>query len=177
MKPPHPDDPRPPPPQMAPAPYTADRMVEPPTNPGLKLTPEQLAQLRGHEAANAPSVPTVDYVREKVAIVSRRLDDESGYIDAVLGKVKALGALLVASVGVTASVLVGLDVRAQSKVDAGAAPLIEAQAKLDARVGKLENGQQRAELSSMRMTVMLEQLTEKARLPVPPPVVMPDGGR
>lgn len=177
-KPPRPDDQRIPPPQMTPAPYTADRQVEPTTNPGLKLTPEQTESLRQYAPAEVPKyVASDEYVKSKVAAVAKRLDDESSYIDAVMSKVKALGALLVASVGVTASVLVGLDVRAQSKVDAGAAPLIEAQAKLDARVGKLENGQQRAELTSMRQTVMLEQLTEKARLPVPPLVVMLDGGR
>jgi len=154
----HPDDPRIPPPQMTSAPYTADRLVEPTTG--------------EHE-----SIATTGYVKRKVETVAQRLDDEAGYIDKVLVKVKALGALLVASVGLTASVLVGLDVRAQSKVDAGVVPIVEAQKKLDARVGALEHGQQRAELTAMRQTVMLEQLTEKARLPVPPPALLPDGGR
>jgi len=163
---------------MTSAPYTADRLVEPTTNPGLKLTPEQIESLRQFAPSEVPRhVASTEYVKKEVTAVSLQLDEASGYIDKVFVKVKALGALLVAAVGVTATVLVGLDGRAQNMVDAGKAPIVEVQRKLDARVSKLEDGQQRAELTAMRQTVMLEQLTEKARLPVPPPALLPDGGR
>ena len=152
--------------------------MEPITNPGLKLTPEQLASLRQMAPSEVPQyVASDEYVKSKVAVVAKRLDDEAGYVDAVLGKVKALGGLLVAVVAVTASVLYGLDARSAGHADAGDAALVEANKRQDARIEKLEDAMQRAAQVDVRQTVMLEQLTEKARLPVPPPVVMPDGGR
>lgn len=165
-----------PPPQMTPQPYTSDRQVEPTTNPGLKLTAEQLAQLRALDPSNPGVAATPAYVKRKVEAVAKRLDDEASFTDGLLSKIKALGGLLVAVVAVTASVLVGLDTRAQGKADTVEAAALKRDAKQDAEIKALQEESQRKALSDVRVVLMLEQLTEKARLPVPP-VILPDGGR
>lgn len=170
-------DPKIPPPQMTPQPYTSDRQVEPTTNPGLKLTPEQLAQLQAVDPSATRAVATPEYVKAKVDVVARRIDDEASFTDGLLRKIKALGGLIVAIVLGTATVLAGLDSRAQGKADTVEAAALARDKKQDAEIEALKAESQRKALQDVRVVVMLEQLTEKARLPVPPPVVLPDGGR
>ena len=172
----------PPPKHVAPH-WDTDPNNDPITSPGTKLTPEQMAILQA-AAPDAdtygkpkPMLATDLYVKSKVEVVAQRVDDTEKFTESVLAKLKALGGLLVAVVAVTASVLLGLDTRAQSKADAVADAGATRDKKQDERIEKLEAASQRTALEGVRTTVMLEQLTEKARLPVPPPVMLPDGGR
>ncbi len=162
-------NPKVPPPQNVKAHWSNDP-DEPVTNPGMKIPIDP----------GSPSLAaTPEYVKTKVEVVTQRLDDEADFTDGLLTKIKGLGGLLIGTIALTASVLVGLDTRAQNKADAVDAGSVARDRKQDAEIERLREGQQRAALESVRVVVMLEQLTEKARLPVPPPVVLPprDGGR
>lgn len=153
------------PPVQVVEPHWNDSTNDPVTSPGFKLTPEQLAQLRGHEAANAPTVPTVAYVKDKQAKATRELQfDDLKWFVATLCTV---GAFLFSAGGWAAD-------KFSHAIDGGVAPLEKRVGKLEEAQNKIQEEQQRARLEGVRTTVMLEQLTEKFRLPVPP---VSDGGR
>jgi len=154
VKPPHPDNPKP---QTVAQHWPAEDPNEPVTGPH-EIFPSSTTP-------DAELVATTTYVKRKLH--ATEVKAEASLVDAVIAKGRALGALVVATVAVTASVLFGLDARSQNKTD-----------KLEARIEKVEAVQQTAALEQVRVVTMLENLSRERGLPVPPPVppAPADGG-
>lgn len=190
--------PKVPPIQTVKQPYPSDQLdenghlKEPISSSNLLVDPVVLADLRAEAGGLPPALllPTTAYVKAKVGVIAQRLEetertnevvdkrvtDTERVTEDLMVKLKGLGGLIVAAVAVTASVLYGLDGRAQTMADKVAQASIDRDAKQDEAIKALQVESQRKALSDVRVVIMLEQLTVKSKLDVPP-VILPDGGR
>lgn len=164
-------DPKPPPPVTAAQPWQTDQAVEPTTNPGLKLTAEQLEQLRKVDPANAAKVAaTPAYVRVKKKETERefRLADVKWFF----ATLAAVGTFALSAWGAATGVL-------KERIDAGVEPTKDKADRTEKRVDVIEPAVRRLELEQVRANTMLENLSRERGLPVPPPapkVEPKDGG-
>lgn len=119
---------------------------------------------------------THEYVKAKQAEAKKVATDSLA--DAIIAKGRALWAIALSTVALTATVLFALDSRAQSKVDGGVAPVIADVAELKKEVKEIKARQQQQDVEAARSTTMLENLSRERGLPVPPPApkVVQDGG-
>lgn len=162
---------RPPPlPVSVAQPWTSDQKLEPTTNPGLKLTPEQLAEARALDPSSAKVAATPAYVKVKQEEAKRefRLADVKWFF----ATLAAVGTFALSAWGAATGVL-------KERIDAGVEPTKELATRTEKRVDVIEPAVRRLELEQVRANTMLENLSRERGLPVPPPapkVESKDGG-
>ena len=139
----------------------------------------------GSQPGSMP-IATTAYVKRKVEVVAHaqqvmQVDVEASLVDAVIAKGRALAAIVISAVAVTATVLFGLDTRAQSKVDGGIAPVAADVAELKREVKEMKRDQQQQALEGTRTSASIDMLLRKEGIrplpPIPPPAPILDGGR
>lgn len=156
-------------------PWQTDKVVEPTTNPGLKLTAEQLDALRAVDPGAKKAVAaTPEYVKAKAKTQKREL--QLADVKWFFATIAAIGTFALSGIGFAKDNI-------KSMIDGGTetprrdiAELQKNDAKQDAAISEVKNALQHQALEQVRANTMLENLSKQNGLPVPPKVLPPDGG-